>query len=107
MDVTRSVNTLRRIVVAMKVVAWVVLVLFLAAAAGLAQKIAFIGAATETVESLLPVTAGGGAVLTLITGVVLWLFLLGLADLILVVIAMEDHLRQAVAAVAKPAEKKE
>lgn len=100
MDVTRSVNVLCRIAVALRVMSWVVLALFFAGAVGVAKQVAFIATATEAVESFLPYTAGSGGVLMLVTGVITWLVLLATAEIIMLVVAIEANTRQAAQAVA-------
>ncbi|MBI3945799.1 MAG: hypothetical protein HY321_07760 [Armatimonadetes bacterium] len=107
MDVTRSISTLRRVSVGLRVVAWLVLAAFFAGAVGLASKLAVIGQTTDTVEQFLPFATSGGGVVMLVTGVITWLCLLCLAEAIMVLIAIEDHTRQAALATkaAKESEK--
>jgi hypothetical protein len=99
MDVTRSVNALRVISRGLKVIAWIVGIAFAAAAIKLAFSVSFIPADLPTsVEAMLPGNAFLAGVLLLVLGAANWLVLLGLAEGINLVIAIEENTRAAAAA---------
>ena len=103
MDVTRSVNALKTIARGLKVLAWVVGVVFAGAAIKIAFAVSFIPADVPTsVEAMLPSNALIAGVLLLVAGAVNWLVLLGLSEAIYVFLAIEANTRAGSAAAVEP-----
>jgi hypothetical protein len=96
MDVTRSVSALQSISKGLKIIAWIVGIAFAAAAIKMAFSVSFIPAdLPASVEQMLPGNAFMAGVLLLVMGAANWLVLLGLAEGIHLVIAIEENTRAA------------
>ncbi len=107
MEITRSINTLRRISVGLRVLGWVVLVAAFYAAVKGASAISFIPVDSKEFEALLPGGAAATGIVVVLMGVINWLILLALAEVIQVFLAIESNTRQATqGAGAKPAAEK-
>lgn len=111
MDVTRSVKALKAISSGLRILAWVMFIVFAAAAGPVAKVLAFIPVVGDSssqvasaAEKILPFSGLLGGLVLLILGATTLLSLLALAEGVQVLVGIEANTRQAAeAAASKPA----